>query len=174
MLRFSMSRLIFSSALALACLVTAEGASTPRPLVDVGVPVEGKAIRLSQYKGKVMVIALISTTCAHCASSMLILSKLQKEFGPKGFQAFAIAANDDAEKTVGELKRLQLGFPVGYLNQTETMQVFDFKHDDHPFVPMYMFVDKKGNVRFQYAAKDALFKDEEKNTRTLIEALLKQ
>jgi len=39
---------------------------------------------------------------------------------------------------------------------------------------MYMFVDKKGNVRFQYAGKDDFFKNEEKNTRILIEALLKQ
>jgi hypothetical protein len=36
-----------------------------------------------------------------------------------------------------------------------------------------MFVDKKGTVRFQYPGKDDFFKNEEKNTRTLIEGLLK-
>jgi hypothetical protein len=39
---------------------------------------------------------------------------------------------------------------------------------------MYLFVDKKGTVRFQYSGKDDFFKAEEKNTRILIEGLLKQ
>jgi len=69
---------------------------------------------------------------------------------------------------------MQLGFPLGYLDQTNTTQLFDFKRDDHPFVPIYMFVDRKGTVRFQYAGKDDFFKNEEKNTRILVESLLKQ
>jgi len=162
--------------LAFVCLLmSVQGASTPRPLADVTVPtIDGKKIRLSQYRGKVMVVALVSTTCDHCVSSLLTLSKIQKEYGPKGFQAFAVAANDDAEKTVGELARLQLGFPLGPLDQNTTMQLCDFKREDRPFVPMYMFVDKKGTVRFQYAGKDDFFKAEEKNVRILVEALLKQ
>ncbi len=159
----------------LCLLLSVEGASTPRPLADVSVPTaDGKKIRLSQYRGKVMVIVLISTTCDHCVSSLLVLSKLQKEYGPRGFQTFAVAANDGAEKMLGNVAGLQLGFPVGYLDQNTTMQVFDFKRDDHPFVPIYIFVDKTGAVRFQYAGKDDFFKNEDKNTRLLIEALLKR
>ncbi len=163
--------------LALTCLlVSVQGASTPRPLADISVPVaEGKKIRLSQYRGKVMVVALISTTCEHCISSMDLLSKLQKEYGPRGFQAFGIGADDVAAKMIGPLARIrQYGFPLGYLDHNTTMQLCDFKADDHPFVPIYMFVDKKGTVRFQYAGKDDFFKNEEKNTRILIEGLLKQ
>jgi glutathione peroxidase-family protein len=158
----------------LCLLISVQGASTPRPLADVTVPTSnGKKIRLNQYRGKVMVVALISTTCNHCATSLLMLSTLQKEYGPRGFQALAIAANDDAAKSLGNVEGLQLGFPVGYLDQNTTMQVFDFKREDHPFVPLYIFVDKKGNVRFQYTAQDDFFKNEEKYTRLLIEALLK-
>jgi thiol-disulfide isomerase/thioredoxin len=135
---------------------------------------DGKKIRLTQYRGKVMVVALVSTTCDHCISSLQMLSKLQQEYGPEGFQALGIAANDGAQESLPGFIRLQIGLPVGYLDQTTTMQVFDFKRDDSPFVPMYMFVDKKGTVRFQYAGKDDFFKNEEKNTRLLIEALLKQ
>ena len=167
---------MFRVILVFVCLlVSVEGASTPRPLADVAVPIStGKKIRLNQYRGKVMVIALISTTCTHCATSLLVLSKLQKEYGPRGFQAFAIAANDDAAKSLGNVEGLQLGFPVGYLDQNTTMQVFDFKRDDHPYVPLYLFVDKTGKVRFQYTANDDFFKNEEKNTRLLVESLLKQ
>ncbi len=158
----------------LCLLLSVEGASTPRPLADVSVPVpHGTPIRLSQYRGKVMVVALISVTCDHCAASLKLLDKLQKEYGPRGFQAFAIAADPNAEKMLSVLT-LDQGYPVGSLDQNTTMQVFDFKPNDHPFVPMYMFVDRKGTVRFQYPGKDVFFQSEEKNTRTLIEGLLKQ
>jgi thiol-disulfide isomerase/thioredoxin len=164
-------------AVAFVCLlVSIQGASTPRPLADISVPMpDGKKIRLSQYRGKVMIVALISSTCDHCLASMQILSQLQKEYGPRGFQVVAVAADDNAAKMVGPLTRVrQPGFPLGYLDQNTTMQLCDFKRDDHPFVPMYLFVDKKGTVRFQYSGKDDFFKAEEKNTRILIEGLLKQ
>ena len=157
-------------------LLSIQGASTPRPLADISVPTpDGKKIRLSQYRGKVMVVALVSTSCEHCYTSMQLLGQLQKEYGPRGFQVFAVAADDNAAKAIGPLSRARdFGYPLGYLDQNTTMQVFDFKPNDHPFVPMFMFVDKKGTVRFQYAGKDDFFKAEEKNTRILIEGLLKQ
>jgi len=168
---------MFKVSLAFVCmLVSLQGAATPRALADISVPTgDGKTIRLSQYRGKVMVVALISTTCEHCIVSMDLLSKLQKEYGPQGFQVFAVAADDMAAKMVGPLTRLrQFGFPLGHVDQNTAMQLCDFKRDDHPFVPLFLFVDKKGTVRFQYAAKDDFFKAEEKNTRILIEGLLKQ
>jgi thiol-disulfide isomerase/thioredoxin len=157
-------------------LLSVQGASLPRPLADVSVPIpDGKSIRLSQYRGKVMVVALISTTCEHCLTSMQLLSQLQKENAPRGFQVFGVAADDMAAKMVGPLARLrQPGFPLGYLDQNTTMQLCDFKRTDRPFVPMYLFVDRKGIVRFQYSGNEDFFKNEEKNTRILIEGLLKQ
>jgi thiol-disulfide isomerase/thioredoxin len=157
----------------LCLLMSVQGASTPRPLADVTIPIpNGKPIRLSQYRGKVMVIAMISITCDHCAASLKLLDQLQKEYGPR-FQALAIAADTNAEKMLTVI-HLEQGYPVGSLDQNTTMQVFDFKPNDHPFVPAYLFVDKKGTVRFQYFGKDEFFKAEEKNMRTLIEGLLKQ
>ena len=153
---------LVSLGLSLCLLISVEGASTPRPLADVTVPMpDGKTIRLNQYRGKVMVIALISVTCDHCADSLKLLDQFQKEYGARGFQAFAIAADDNAEKMLAVL-HLKQEYPVGYLDQITTTQLFDFKPNDHPFVPMYMFVDKKGTVRYQYAGKDDFFKTEER------------
>jgi peroxiredoxin len=162
--------------LAFVCvLMSLQAASTPRPLADVTVPMtDGKKVRLNQYRGKVMVVALVSTTCDHCIASLQMLSTIQREYGPRGFQALGVAANDGAQESLAGFIRLQIAFPVGYLDQKTTMQVFDFKPDDHPFVPMFMFIDKKGVVRFQYPGKDDFFKAEDKNTRLLIEALLKE
>ena len=166
---------MFRALFAFACvLASVQGASVPRPLADVAVPVSsGKKISLSQYKGKVMLVVLISTTCEHCIDSVKMIGQLQKEYGPRGFQAFAVAADDMAQAKIESITRLGLGFPIGYLDQDTTMRLCDFKRDDHPFVPIFMFVDKKGMVRYQYADKEDFFKNEEKNTRYFIEALLK-
>lgn len=159
----------------LCLLVSVEGASTPRPLADVTVPMfDGKTIRLNQYRGKVLVVALVSTTCDHCLASLQKLSELRKKYGPQGFQAVGIAANDNAQESLPALIRLQIALPMGHLDQTTIMQVFDFKRGDSPYVPMFMFVDKKGTIRFQYAGKDDFFKNEDRNTQILIEALLKE
>jgi peroxiredoxin len=166
----------FQTVLAFACLLfSAQGASTPRPVADVAVPTaEGKTVKPSQYRGKVMVIAMISTTCGHCIGSLQMLGQLQKTLGPQGFQALAVAVDDNAKAGITGFAKLQVGFPLGYLDQPTTMQLFDFKREDHPFAPLYLFVDRKGTVRFQYAGKDDFFKNEEKNTRILVENLLKQ
>ena len=98
---------VFRTAVASVCLlVSAQGASTPRPVADVPISVaDGKPIKLSQYRGKVMVVALISTTCVHCIASLQMLSKFQKEFAPQGFQALGIAADDSAATGVVGLAR---------------------------------------------------------------------
>src|SRR5882724_8631989 len=109
-------------------LASAECASTPRPLADVSISMaDGKKIRLNQYRGKVMVVALVSTTCDHCISSLQLLTNLQKEYGPRGFQALGVAANDGAQSTLAGFIRLQITFPVGYLDQKDTMQLCDFR-----------------------------------------------
>lgn len=170
-----MIRSLVASALIVTGLsLPIQSASVPRPLADVTVPTAtGQKVKLSQYRGKVMVIALISTTCVHCLTSLQTLSQIQKDYGAQGFQAFAVAADDSAERGVKGLTRMNTGFPMGYLDQETTMRLCDFKKEDHPFVPMYLFVDKKGTVRFQYAGKDDFFNKEEKNTRILVESLLK-
>ena len=172
MFRSKMFRVVLAS---VCLLVSAQGASTPRPVADVPILVtDGKPIKLSQFRGKVMVVALISTTCAHCIGSLQLLGKLQNELGQQGFRALAIAGDDGAADRIGGLMRLQTGVQLGYLDQASTMQVFDFKRGDHPFVPIYLFVDRKGTVRFQYAGKEDFFKNEEKNLRILVQNLLKQ
>ena len=63
--------------LTFVCLfVSLQGASTPRPLADVSMAMaDGKKIRLNQYRGKVMVVALVSTTCDHCRARRCIKAR---------------------------------------------------------------------------------------------------
>ena len=64
----------------------------PRPAPDFAINlVGGQQIQLSQYKGKVVVLAFILTTCPHCQKTIGYLSAIQKEYAPRGVQVIASA-----------------------------------------------------------------------------------
>src|SRR5262245_46689338 len=88
------------SILVLAVTITLAG-KVPRALPDLTIPTpDGKKVRIQQYKGKVMTVVLFSTTCEECVASINLLSKAQKQFGPRGFQALAAAVNIDAPEQI--------------------------------------------------------------------------
>src|SRR5579863_6537172 len=68
----------------------------PRPAkeLDVAEP-SGVHHLLSSYKGKVVVVQCLFTSCPHCqAFSRDILTKMQKDYGPRGFQALGVAFDE--------------------------------------------------------------------------------
>src|ERR1700685_4464282 len=74
----------------------------------------GKQTLLSSYRGKVVALAFILTTCSHCQAEVGVLTKLQGELGAKGFQPLAVAFNENAQYLVSSfVQNFHLTFPVG-------------------------------------------------------------
>ena len=163
-------------ALLLAGLAAASFARTPRLIADMSIPAPGgKQIDLKQYRGKVVLLALITTTCTECIQSVEIFNRLQKDFGAQGFQMVAAAVNLSAKEDAGPFaQRYKANFPLGYLDKLGTMKIADIGGDQRPFVPIVMFIDRSGVVRFQYFGNDSVMKDEEKNLRAIVGGLVKQ
>jgi len=66
--------------------------SPPRPLADIDFKDrEGKELRLSHFKGKVVLINVWATWCAPCRREMPTLDKLQGTLGGKDFEVVAIS-----------------------------------------------------------------------------------
>ncbi len=58
----------------------------PRPAKEfVSTDQNGKKIALSSFKGKVVVVQYLDTTCPHCLAMSQMLTKFQAEYGPEGF-----------------------------------------------------------------------------------------
>src|ERR1017187_6037635 len=87
----------------------------PRPAGEFAIKMpNGQITLLSQYAGKVVVLAFISTTCSHCQHITQVLSSLQNEYGPRGVQFLAAAFNPDAAQLVpGFITQFRPTFPVG-------------------------------------------------------------
>src|SRR5690606_25880750 len=81
-----------------------QAADVPRPLANVTLdpaPGRGGPIPLTQFKGKTLIIAIISTECGACAETVGILKRIQRDYGAKGVQVVAAAVNQGSLNAVG-------------------------------------------------------------------------
>ncbi len=147
-------------------------AQLPRPAPDLAINLGiNKQVRLSQYRGKTVVLAFILTYCSHCQAVVRGLIKDQQDLGPKGLQVLATAIDDVAATAVpGFVRQFAPNFPTGY---NTSAQAVDFLQ--HPpmmgfFMPAIVFIDKEGVIRAQYEGRDDLLKEsaQEKNIRDKI------
>jgi len=139
--------------------------------------VSGKPILLSNYRGKVVVLAFILTTCPHCQKTIGVLSKLQPEFAFRGVQVVASAIEQNAKAAVpGFVKNYHPPFPVGYDdNPDKLLDFWQFPRARGPMMPIVLLIDRQGNIRYQHEGHDEKFfgEQQEENFRAEIEALLK-
>jgi thiol-disulfide isomerase/thioredoxin len=162
--------------LLLFALATLAGAaSLPRPASEFVIRGPRGEVLLSQFQGKVALLEFIHTTCPHCQRSIAVVNEIQKEYGPRGFQALASAFNELAPQGLADfLTRFQPAFPCGYSTRAT---VFDFLQLPPNFmysVPIFVFIDKKGSIREQHIGNEPFFKDLDKNIRATVDTLLKE
>jgi peroxiredoxin len=163
----------------LLCVASvAHGATVPRPAPDLAVDLtDGSQIHLSQFHGKVVVMAFILTTCPHCQFTSQILSKLQVEYGSRGFQVVVSAIEDMAKMNVPDfIRNFRPAYPVGYTQREVAENYLEHPVMFRMLMPQVVVIDRKGTIRAQYAGDDKFFEktDQEKNFRELLEPLLKE
>jgi thiol-disulfide isomerase/thioredoxin len=161
---------------ALLCATLPAAAPVPRPSPDFVVRLTPTGqVTPAQYKGKVVILALIATTCPHCQHSTQVLSGLQKEYGPKGLQVMAAAFNDMSNMLVPDfIKQFQPAFPVGWATRMDVLNYLQHSAMEQMYVPIMVFIDRKGMIRHQYLGDDPFFTNQDKNLRDTIEELLKE
>jgi hypothetical protein len=127
------------------------------PELAFTIPGEGQKL-LSQYRGKVVALEFIMTTCPHCQAASREMTKYQEEFGKRGLQVIDLAINaldgtggpSEAAEMVTRFKNsFQVGFPVGYLPRAEMMNFMGFTLADRMVVPQLALIDRKGIIHYQ-------------------------
>lgn len=151
----------------------------PRTVADVTIdpPPGGKPIPIKSYRGKTLVIAILSTECQECAESVGVLNRVQNDYKAKGVQVLAAAVNEGAISLIGSfIARYRPSFPIGVLGQDATRRLADFGTDERPYVPIFIFVDPSGTVRAQAFGASEFFQNgqEEASTRKTLDQMLKK
>jgi thiol-disulfide isomerase/thioredoxin len=126
---------------ALFSLVLGQG-EKPAPKLELK-DVEGRALRLSDYKGRVVLLNFWATWCAPCRAEMPDLVKWQREYKGKGLQVIGITYPPEELAEVREfIKSIKVNYPVA-LGEEQTKSMFD----EGDVLPVTVVIDKKGMIR---------------------------
>jgi len=132
--------------LALGAGAVAYGQKLPRA-AEFEITTPAGPLKLSQYKGKTVVFALIRSSCSHCQEVTQLLRSLQQEFGPK-VQMLACDFVEDGPIVVPPfIERFKPGFPVGWTSMDKAFTFLQTSLMTPGTLPKLVFIDKPGMIR---------------------------
>jgi thiol-disulfide isomerase/thioredoxin len=126
---------------ALSSFVLGQG-EKPAPKLELK-DVEGRPLRLSDYKGKIVLLNFWATWCAPCRAEMPDLVKWQREYKSRGLQVIGVTYPPEELAEVREfIKSIEVNYPIA-LGDEQTKAMFD----NGEILPITVVIDKKGMVR---------------------------
>jgi len=100
-------------------------------------------VRLSDYRGKVVLINFWATWCPPCRAEMPLLIELQKEYGRDGLQIIGVTYQPEPLAHVRSFTRkLKVNYPVA-LGTPETKAAFS----PDETLPLTIIIDREGTIR---------------------------
>ncbi len=74
---------------------------------------DGKSVRLSDLRGKAVLLNFWATWCGPCKIEMPWFVELQKEYGPQGLQVVGVAMDDSSKDDIAKFaKDMGVNYPV--------------------------------------------------------------
>ncbi len=135
----------------------------------------GRQALLSQFKGKVVALEFLFTTCPHCQHEATVISQLNGELGPKGFQPVGVAINTmDLPTVMSFVQQTGANFPIGVSDRNAALDFMGISIMERWVVPQMVLIDRKGVVRYQTPALGAEEVQNPAWLREKIEELLKE
>jgi peroxiredoxin len=161
----------------LASLVAAgsvRAATFPRPAPKLTFQAGRQTINLASYRGKIVVVEFLATTCPACQDCARILNRLQSEYGSQGVQMLGVAINQGAAWLTEEfVRRFNLQFPVGAYSEDEGRAFLQLSVMGPFMVPHLAFIDRMGMIQAQRGGEEKAFPTaKERIIRQEIERLL--
>ena len=94
--------------------VVALGQETPRPAQLTVKDIHGRYIRLSDYRGKVVLVNFWATWCPPCRKEIPDLIRLQREYRSRGLQIIGVTYPPQKLAEVRRfVRRAKVNYPVG-------------------------------------------------------------
>ena len=112
---------------------------------------DGQPLRLSAFRGKVVLLNFWATWCAPCQIEMPRFARWQRELGPSGFQVIGISMDDDAAPARRLVRRLDLGYPVAMGNAR-----LGKRYGGVLGLPLTFLIDRNGIVRARFQGESDL------------------
>ncbi len=102
----------------------------------------GENLRLSEYRGDVVMINFWATWCGPCRQEMPLLDELYSRYQRVGFSLLGVNIDDDSQKAMAMVKELDVSFPVLFDAQKKVSKLYEVEA-----MPVTILVDREGTVR---------------------------
>jgi thiol-disulfide isomerase/thioredoxin len=103
---------------------------------------DGKTVRLSDLRGKAVVLNFWATWCAPCKIEMPWFVELQKKYGPAGVQFLGVAMDDASTKEIAEFAQsMNVNYPILIGKES----VGD-AYGGVQFLPETFYLDRNGKI----------------------------
>ena len=137
-----MTKAIIFAVLMAVSPIIAVGQTSHAPVLVLK-DLRGRALRLSDYKGKVVVLNFWATWCPPCRAEMPDLIRMQREYRSQGLQVVGITYPPEEIAEVRQfVRKLGVNYPIA-LGTSETKSLFD----ETETLPLTIVIDREGKVR---------------------------
>ncbi|HZD53642.1 MAG TPA: TlpA disulfide reductase family protein [Woeseiaceae bacterium] len=126
----------------------------------------GENLRLSEYRGEVVMINFWATWCGPCRQEMPLLDDLYTRYERVGFRLLGVNIDDDSGKAMEMAEQLGVGFPVLFDADKSVSERYQVEA-----MPVTVLVGRGGTVRHVHYGYKPGF---EEKYLTEIRALLRE
>ena len=103
----------------------------------------GENLRLSEYRGEVVMINFWATWCGPCRQEMPLLDELYDRYQRVGFRLLGVNIDDDREQAMRMADELDVSFPVLFDSGKAVSEQYQVEA-----MPVTVLVDRGGTVRY--------------------------
>ncbi len=103
----------------------------------------GENLRLSEYRGDVVMVNFWATWCGPCRQEMPLLDELYSRYGRVGFSLLGVNIDDNPAKAMDMVAELGVSFPVLFDSRKEVSRMYDVQA-----MPVTVLIDREGTVRY--------------------------
>ncbi len=102
----------------------------------------GENLRLSEYRGDVVMINFWATWCGPCRQEMPLLDELYGRYQRVGFNLLGINIDDDSRRAMAMVNELGISFPVLFDEDKKVSKLYEVEA-----MPLTILLDREGTVR---------------------------
>jgi peroxiredoxin len=144
----------------LASALTGTGPAANFTLKSAG----GENIRLSEYRGQVVLINFWASWCGPCRQEMPHLEAIYRKYEPLGFTVFGVNVEQDRKLADKVLRDIPVSFPILFDEENLVSELYGVDA-----MPATILVDRDGTIRHMHRGyKPGYEKEYEKQIKALV------